>query len=562
MRKNEAGFFVQDLWKIRPNFTLNIGLRYELLPPVTINNLFTYPVGGLNGALGIQGPTGQPTQWSYAPNHGTGIYHTNYKDFAPTIGFAWDPFGTGKTSVRASYHVAYDRTQMVSGDFSSPNYGTSTLVTLQPAIRFSQLGQVLPIATPSVFPPLGNIRQGSAYVAEPDLSPAYVQEWTFGIQREILGNWSISASYIGNHAVGLWQGTDLNQVNITSNGFLTAFDIAQQNLAQNGNPAVGQGLGALQSLFNLVPSSQFNLITQGQAAALANYLDTNTAKTGQRGGLVALAGLPATFFRYNPQVQDLYVVGNYGQSTWNGLQVEVRHRVAKGVSFQGNYTFSKGFTNVATADAQQFTTPFRSIANPSLDKGLSPLDSTHVFLINGTWELPFGRGKAFANSSNKWLNGIIGGWQLNGIYNFTTGRPVAVTTGRYDYNQNVASTANFSGGFTNLSNIYKGGNQVTFISPAEAAAFSNPAAGSPGGLPTYLFHGPGFSNLDASLFKLFSLSAIREGMALQARFEFFNVFNHANFQIPGSSSINSGSFGVLTSDYGPRVGQFALKLTF
>ena len=173
----------------------------------------------------------------------------------------------------------------------------------------------------------------------------------------------VSVSYVGNHALGLWNGQDLNQVDITGNGFLTAFGIAQQNLAQSGNPTTGQSLGTLGPLFKLVPSSQYNLITQGQAAALANYLDTTTLTSGQRGGLLPLAGLPATFFRYNPQVQDLYVVGNGGQSTWDGLQLETRRRLSHGVTLQANYTLSKGFTNVTSADAQLFTASYRSNAN-------------------------------------------------------------------------------------------------------------------------------------------------------------------------------------------------------
>jgi hypothetical protein len=278
------------------------------------------------------------------------------------------------------------------------------------------------------------------------------------------------------------------------------------------------------------------------------------------------AGLPATFFRYNPQVQDLYLVGNWGQSTWDGLKLEVRRRSTKGVYLQANYTFSKGFTNVYSSDAQQFTAPYRDASNQQLDKGLSPLDATHVILMNGVWELPFGKGKAFLNSSNKVLNNIVGGWQLNGIYNYTTGRPLQLTTGRFYLNQNVASTPNFNGRFTNLNDVQKGPNQVTFISPAQAAAFSNPLPGSPGGTPLFQLHGPGFSNVDTSLFKSIHLDEIHEGVALQFRAEFFNVLNHTSFQVPSGTSsslnINSATFGVITAAYPPRIGQLALKLNF
>jgi hypothetical protein len=363
--------------------------------------------------------------------------------------------------------------------------------------------------------------------------------------------------------VGLVQGTDLNQVQMRSNGFLSAFLIAQQNLAANGSPTKGQSLGNLQALFAEVPAGEYTVITQGQAASLANYLDTTTSG-GSRGGLVTAAGLPATFFRYNPQVLDLYVVGNYGQSTWNGLKVELQHRFNHGLSFQANYTLSKGFANVITVDQQLFTVPFRDNNNPSLNRALSPLDSTHVFLANALYDLPFGRGKRFINSSHGLVNSLIGGWQLNGIFSRTTGRPLFLTTGYDQLNQNVASTPNFTHAFSNVSQVNKSGSQVTFISATQKTAFSNPVAGSAGALPQYALHGPGYTDLDMSLFKSIRLGSRLDNAELQLRVEYFNVLNHANFASPTGNSlnINSGTFGVVTTDYAPRVGQLAAKIIF
>jgi hypothetical protein len=358
----------------------------------------------------------------------------------------------------------------------------------------------------------------------------------------------------------MWRGINLNQDNITTNGFLSAFDIAQSNLAANGNPTTGQSLGNLQPLFKLIPSSQYNLITQGQVAALADYLDTNTAQTGTRGGLIALAGLPATFFRYNPQVQNLYIVGNRSHSTYDGLQLALSRRLDHGFYFQANYAFSKALTD--QLPGQSYTNDYRDVHNPHLDKTLSPYDATHVVLMNGIWEIPVGHGRTFLSNSGRLVDSVLGGWQLNGIFNFSTGRPMLITTNRFNLNQTVASNPNFSGGFNNLGTVNKGGSLVTFITTQQAAAFTNPGPGSPGTLADYAFHGPGFSSIDASLFKKFPL--FNERMQLQFRAEFFNVVNHASFQSPPSTSLNidSGSFGVLTSDYSPRVGQFALKLTF
>src|SRR5262249_34554695 len=143
-------------------------------------------------------------------------------------------------------------------------------------------------------------------------------ELEFADCAQLGANWKIEASYVGNHAVGQWRGVNVNQVEVRNNGFLDAFKIAQANLAQNGSPTTGQSLGRLDALFRLIPSSQNTLISQGQVGALADFVDTTTLVTGVRGGLVERAGLPATFFRFNPQVLNLNVIGNRNHSTWNG----------------------------------------------------------------------------------------------------------------------------------------------------------------------------------------------------------------------------------------------------
>jgi Carboxypeptidase regulatory-like domain len=560
LRKNESGFFAHDSWRVLPHLTFNLGLRWDILPPVKNNDGYVYPVGGYNGALGAQGPTGAPTSWATAPNGGGSIYATDLKAFSPSVGVAWDPFGDGKSVIRSSYHISSVRSMMISADLSELENGSSTSLTITPAATFSQFGSVVPIPVPTPFAAVPSTRQGYVVVANPGLSVPYVQEWTFGLDRQVFRDWRVSGTYVGNHAVGMWRSSDLNQVQINSNGFLSAFLIAQQNLAANGTPTKGTSLGALQSLFAEVPKGEYTVITQGQVASLANYLDTTTSG-GAVGGLVTAAGLPATFFRYNPQFKDVYTVGNYGQSNWNALKLEAQHKLSRGAYIQANYTFSKGFVNFPQDEEYFDANPFRDIANPGLDKALSPLDATHVVLINGLYELPFGHGKALFGGQRGLVNALIGDWQASGIFNFTTGRPLALTTGYFQLNQNVASTPNFSGSFSNLETVNKSSTAVTFITPAQAAAFSNPAPGSAGGLSAGELHGPGYTNLDASLFKSFSLGKLHEGTRLQFRAEFFNTLNHANFKSP-NVNINSASFGNLTSTYSPRVGQLAAKITF
>jgi hypothetical protein len=562
LRKNELGFFGSDAWRVTPRFSVNLGLRWDILPPAQNEDGYAYPVGGYNGALGVAGPLGVPTAWQLSPNHGGSVYNTDYHAFSPSIGLVWDPFGDGKSAVRASYKISTVRTEMITEDLSELENGSSTSVTITPNVNLANLSSVLPITTPQPFQTPANLRQGVIVVDNPNLGIPYVQAWTFGLERELARNFTVSATYVGNHAVGMWRSSDLNQVQMQSNGFLNAFEIAQQNLAANGSPTKGQSLGNLQALFAEIPAGEDTVIALGEAATLANYLDTTAPSGGVRGQLVTNAGLPATFFRLNPQFSDVYTVGNYGQSTWNALQFELKHKLEHGLYLQANYTLSKGFVDYPQDEEYYDANPFRDINNPSLNRQLSPLDSTHVILINGLYELPFGRGKAFGHDSGRVINAIIGGWQVNGIVNFTTGRPIGFTTGYDLLNQVVASTPNFTHAFSNLSNVVETPTTVTYITTAEKAAFSNPGPGSAGGMRLDELHGPGYSDFDTSLFRSFPIPKLGEKTQLQFRVEFFNVFNHTNFVASSSANINSGSFGAITSDRSPRVGQLAAKIAF
>jgi len=419
---------------------------------------------------------------------------------------------------------------------------------------------ILPIPVPQVFAPLGNTRESRAYVVDPDISSPYVQNWNFRIAQQIGTNWKVEASYVGNHAVGQWRAENVNQLEVRKNGFLETFKVAQRNLEQSGSPFTGQSLGNLDALFRLVPTAQYNLITQGQVGALADYLDTTTLLTGVRGGLIQRAGLPSTFFRFNPQVLNLNVVGNRNHSTWNGLKLAASRRMSHGLYMQGNYTWGKNLTDYITQQVLFDRADYRDNAQPRLDRRFSEFDSAHTLSFNWIYELPMGRGQRFLTDAPTIANALLGGWQVNGIYYFASGRPLQITTGRFTLTANVASTPNFTGQAFDLSKATKGA-QITTLTPEQRAQFSNPGAGEVGGLPLYSFRGPRFSNLDMSMFKRFPLSFLGESGEAQFRVEFYNVLNQVNFDNP-AVNINSGNFGVISSAKNARIGQLALKIVF
>ncbi|MDQ6678276.1 MAG: carboxypeptidase regulatory-like domain-containing protein [Acidobacteriota bacterium] len=278
------------------------------------------------------------------------------------------------------------------------------------------------------------------------------------------------------------------------------------------------------------------------------------------------SGVPAVAFPYpnlnsGGQHAFLETATNDGTSSYNALLVSLRHRYSRGLLFGISYTWSKNLANFVD-NLTGGSTP-ENAYNYSLERGFSPFDTEHRFVAHASYELPVGRGGYVLNGDGI-ASRLIGGWQLNSIVTVQTGTPFTVTAP--DLSQtggNHASRANCTGdpyaGITHDPNLYVNGGPGFWLNPA---AFSQPAPGTFGNCAPRAFHGPGLQNVDLSLFKNFVFS---ERARLEFRSEFFNAFNHANFNNPRSSIAASqiGSFGRSFSTVtDPREIQFALKLYF
>jgi hypothetical protein len=570
----EMGMFFQDTWKAASNLTINLGLRWDIQPPGWFKNgIMSYPKGGSQAVLGISGPLG-PTVYALPPDKGRGIRNTDMNDFGPHIGFTWDPTKNGKMSVSAYYRIAYDRYMLaVLSRLDDMQEGLQVNRQLIPLTRvsdpnlYSSVGgkaPIMPIAAPTPFAPIANLRMGRVYAFDENLKTPYTQSWSLRIQRELVKDWFVQASYVGNISVGGWRAMNYNQIEIRKNGFLNDFLAAQRNLAANGNPNKGEAIGVLGKLFaplGGIPSSLNTAISQGQAAYIANYADTNPAGTGTRGGLVAAAGLPLTFFRANPQFENANIGDNMSVSTWHGMKLEVGKRFSAGTYFQFAYTLGKGLTDYV--GGQTLYADFRDNLNRKLDKTLQNYDSTHIMATNGIWELPFGANKRWLSGMKSWQNALLGGWQLNGIFQLATSRPFSVTSGRYNLVMGQDSTPSYSGSDFNLgAKIVKIGDLIYSLTPDDKKLFTMPTtAGSAGSVPFRAFRGPLLTNIDASMSKNFALPFLGEQGNLQFRAEAFNLLNHTNYSLP-TSSLSSGSFGQISSAFSARVLQFALRMAF
>jgi hypothetical protein len=522
-------------------------------------------------------------------------------NFAPNFSFAWDPFKSGKTSVRGGFAISYaidNNATVLNNSSIAGNAGLSSTFTNSALTGTVSGSGIITLATPVFKVPRTLVDQLSLsqsptiFTTEFNLATPYAAQWNFGIEREVWKDTALSVGYVGNRGVQLTRGIDTNQVIIFQNGFFADFLRAQSNLANFSNPACTAAQAAttgcqVLTVFpkignggNLADATIRTLITQGQVGELAaTYASTrNTYMTiGTNGATVDTSFfLPAN---KNAFVTDY--IGSSGWSSYHGLQAEIRKRLTNGWYYQINYTWSKAFTNAEQAQAEFLPYLDNTIGDP-LEKKRNNQDIQHILKANAVYELPIGPGKMFMNKGGV-VGKILGGWQISGIAQFRTGRPIsfiagAGTTGspyRGTVNRSARSGNNTPNTTMTLSQLQA----VTglFYSPttglpllvsptliaadgrAAATAFTNPLAGTFGNLSLTPVDGPGYWNVDTALIKRVNF---RESLNLELRLEAFNVFNHTTFSVPNTLDINGTSFGKITSAFDPRILQISFKFNF
>lgn len=569
-RAREYSFFFQDTWKVRPNLTLNLGLRYEVMPAhYEAAGVFSYPVNGTAGLWGISGPGGE-TRIGLARDGGKRNYSTDWNNLGPNVGFNWDPFGDAKWSISANYRISYDRFWFATtSDIELPQFGMASLLQLNApsGTRLSDLPKMFNSATgyftPGVpFGPKPFDRNGMVTAFDESWYTPYTGSWSLRIQREIMKRTAVAVSYVGNKATGLPRSINLNQIEIRKNGFLDGFLAAQRNLAASGDPMKGEPTGTFGQLYSVMSTADRNSIradiTYGNVPTVADYIDRLRVSSDY----LTKAGLPANFFRANPQFQNSYLLGNNSYSTYHGMKLEIGRRFHSGLQFDVNYTLSKTLTDYEGGQSQRDA--YRDNANRRLDKTYAGIDARHVINGNFIWEIPVGKGRRWLSSGNAFVNGLLGGWQMNGIFAYSTGSPFTISSGRNKLTVDDASTADCNGckpGMT--AKVIRSGDNILALTAEEIKLFTDPPAGSAGQTAQRYFRSPTQWVLDGSVFKSFRLRFIPgEQGELQSRFEFFNAFNHTNFGSP-TSTITSGSFGIISPPTsGQRIIQVALKILF
>jgi hypothetical protein len=299
------------------------------------------------------------------------------------------------------------------------------------------------------------------------------------------------------------------------------------------------------------------------------------------GGSVGTAGTP--FQYYQPQFSSLYSWQSRGNSNYNGLQVSLRHAMAAGLQFDFNYVYSKSIdvgsnaerVNGFESNGLAFNSQVINAFSPNQWRAPSDFDTTHQLNANWVWDMPYGRGRHWGSSSNGLMNGIFGGWGLNGLYRWTSGFPFSVEAGTgWSTNFELQGSSVLTGPKLKTGVFFdSSGNPTVFQNPQSLACACAPGtAGNTNFRATLpgeagqrnIFRGPGYFGIDASLSKMWNVT---EGKTLRFAWDVFNVTNSVRFDAAGSligqTLTNITGFGIYNTQLTqPRVMQYSLRFAF
>ena len=617
-----TGIWFQDSWKLSPTLTMNYGMRWDfVVDPHDIKSAYHNALLPSIYGPTAQGDLFNPGTLNGVANPAFVLnprpFHGWYKTPQPQVALNWNPqpkdggflkkmLGNGDTVIRAGFGLrnftepyqfywdaASAQALLYYQNFTLTANTTGATGTFAPGSL--TYGQALPAyaLNPVTFPqsaPLSNFTFiGSGVPVEginANIRMPYSESWTVGVQRALSRASVLELRYNGNRTVHQWMAFNYNEVNIFENGFLKDFQNAQKNLAANGGKSFSdKGLtptpiidAAFANSAGNFTSSQFiNYLNNGQAGTFANQLAGNNQNTPayfcalvgsnfapcknnahiSGGG----AGYPINFFQANPYAPG--AATNYmtdgGYSNYNALQVDLRQSNWHGLQGDVNYTWSHTL-GLATANNDYLAGAdnFYTLRNLHLAYQPGTFDIRHVTNAYGTYDLPFGKGKAFLSNSTL-LNELVGGFAIGTVITYKTGAPFHLTGGYATYNQNdggVSLTGTSMSDLQNAVGVHHIPGHTTSLA-LDPKYFSGGAAGgtanyslvapntTAGTIGNVIWlHGP---NSFAQNMALTKLIPIRERYALNLQAEFINVWNHPTWAAPTGTnplSIQSTSFAT------------------
>lgn len=533
--------YAEDEWKLRPNLTLNYGLRYEYFTPLREDRNLQVLFDITNGTLR------PPTE---------AAFQSSKTNFGPRISMTWSPnpnstgfFGGGRTLLRGGFGLFYgpgqteDQIQPIESDRISSTFTTNPLDPTQP-LRFP-LDSSVAIAFFN-NPANANNRSYQPRAYAPGYKiPEKVYQYTVSVQQELFSGTVLTAAYVGSQGRNLFLRSVANKI------------LPGQTTVANTVATLPLGFGVV----NLAAAD-------GQITAVRTVRE--------------FAIISGNNVR-NPFAEVDYKTSG-GDDSYNALQMTLARRITTGLTLNSQYTFSRSFGNTAGSnEARTSAIP----DNFEADRGYNNFDVRHTFNISALYKLPFGKGTSHEFGSVG--NALLGDWEIGGIVNARSGLPIEVGIVRPDVVMQcaqatcpvtvngVATTvpqgfvANLPSGalpigFVGVINTPGGGasrnirrpNFIPGVNPylnndrnlINPAAFSIPGPGQFGDVPRNALRGPGFNQFDLVFNKRFALT---ESTNIEFRTEIFNIFNNTNFAVPSTTlnnalpnvTLGAGNVGVL-----------------
>jgi len=531
--------YIQDNFRATDKLTLNIGLRYDIsLPRTERFNHMNYLDPDAPSPLQVPGLPNLKGGLVYADAQHRNVTGLDYNDFGPRFGFAYTM--RPNFVIRGGYGIFYDPPRngvagTVASGFQGFSQTTPWITTYQndrvtPWARLSDpfpgTGPNMPIfASQGLLSFVGDSVQGPFRTIH---TTPYEQSWSLGLQKQVPGNVVLEASYVGMKGTHLYYGG--------AEEFNHLPELAGAPLAQ------------ITALNEQVPNPFFGIIRSGALS----------------GPTVPAYQLLLPHPQFTSFSVDSLPVAN---SIYHSLQLRAEKRLSKGLQFLVTYTLSKSIDDSSGQGLTSWLAPggFNSLQDPNnrrLERSLSQFDSTHVLNISYVWDIPIGRGRLLGRGWSPWIDGFLGGWKTNGIWQFASGQPLGLSLAN---GQSIPTYGpqrpdlldtlkKGSGSNSDLVNQYFGNPEVAVAPPPFTLGSAPRTLGN--------LRAPGINIANLSVFKQFSLSRIREGMRLEYRAEAFNALNHPHFAAP-DTSVNSGTFGQIFSTSTPaRQVQMALKFYF
>ncbi len=612
-------------WEVAPSPYEANGL--QVVPNVNLEQWFNNRA--LEGEKGIPSSNDPLISFTLGgpANHAAPMYPTDYGNWAPRFSFAYSPrpesdwlrklLGESKTSIRGGFGITYYHFgEMILNTFDQNGaFGLSTTLTNPASIqtencapRITNLnviptngcgGPIFLPAPPGGFPatPPSSIDTGGFAIdwgLDNTMKTPYVYQVNFTVERELASNLLLRASYVGSFAHRLLSQEDLAQpLNLKDPASGITYYQAASRLSELG----GQGVPVSQitpqlvgptatywmDLFPAAAGMGYNVCgtTILNCSALQTVYDTFLGNLHNETSALFYLDLPGNvcpngcsrlgpYTFYNQQFSSLYAWRTVGSSNYNAMEVTLSKRFSKSLQADLNWTWSRSMD--ISSDAERIG-PYGGFDGQIVNAwdqnqlyGASDFNATHQVNANWIWELPFGRGRKYGSSSSGWMNAILGGWQLGGIFRWTTGFPYIVDNGaEFPTDWQLEGLATQVGPLPK-SGVYKMGDGTVNIFQNPTTAFNSWNFTLPGYSGTRnVGNGDGFFNIDASADKTWKLPW-GEGHTLQFRVESFNVTNTPVFD-PHVGSYNEidiqNSFGNYTNLLTlPREFQLALRYEF